>query len=636
MKQAEQVTITSDAPGADLLLLGNEAIARGAVEAGATVLASYPGTPSSEIGQAVIDAARDLKHMYVEWSVNEKVAFEVAYAASMTGVRTMTTMKHVGLNVAHDPLMTAANMGVGGGMVLVAADDPAMHSSQNEQDSRYVARQAYLPVFEPSTGQEAKDMMADAFRLSEEWGQIIMLRSVTRLSHARSKVTLGQIDRLDREAEFEKDSSRWVCQPSNSRRHRLEMLERLARIKAAAETFSYNKLEARPGAKLGIIACGLGWAYLREAVDWLGIADQVSVLKLGMTYPIPEGLVRQLLESVPQVLVVEEGEPIVEQQVKWFAQENKIDRTIRGKDVVPLVGELSTRKLMESLAKVLEVEMPVDFGALDSIGAEAMPLLPLRPPALCSGCPHRASLYAEGAAIRKYEREFKVDVPRSGDIGCYGLGFFAPLSSDDTQLCMGGSFGLAQGISQAIGTRTIAHIGDSTFFHSGMPSLVNAVFNKAQTTFLILDNAITGQTGFQEDPATGVNARGEETEVIKPEDVARACQVKFVEVVDPFEVDKTIETIGRALRFDGPSVVVARQASQVLKQRDLKKAGQKFAPCEIDKEECTDCKICANKLGCPAILIEDGHVVIDASQCTGCLVCAAVCPSDAIRTKGSN
>jgi indolepyruvate ferredoxin oxidoreductase alpha subunit len=636
MEQTEEVTIISEAPGVDLLLLGNEAIARGAIEAGVTVLASYPGTPSSEIGQAVIDAAKDFGHMYVEWSANEKVGFEVAYAASMTGVRAMTTMKHVGLNVAHDPLMTACNMGVNGAMVVVVADDPSMHSSQNEQDSRYVAMQGYLPVLEPSTGQEAKDLMADAFKLSEKWGQVVIFRSVTRLSHARSKVTLGEIERPEREAHFDKSTTRWVCLPTNSRKHRLNVIERFARIREAADTFPYNRLDLKPGAKLGIIAGGLSWAYLTEAVKWMGIEDQVSLLKLGMTYPIPARLTLQLLEAVSEVLVVEELEPVVENQVKVLAQENKITRKVHGKNVVPLAGELSTRKVMEAVAKVLPAEMPVDFVALDRIGAQADALLPLRPPALCAGCPHRASLYAEGVAARKYKREFGVDVPRSGDIGCYGLGFYPPLKSDNTQLCMSGSIGAAQGIAHAAGVPTMAHIGDSTFFHSGLSSLANAVFNKANVTLLVLDNAITGQTGFQEDPATGMNAMGEATEAIKPEDVARSLQVKFVEVVDPFDVDKTIETLGRALRWEGPSVVVARQSCQVMEQRDLKKRGERFVPCEIDREACNDCKVCVKRLGCPAILIEDGHVVIDASQCTGCLVCATVCPSDAIKARGSN
>jgi indolepyruvate ferredoxin oxidoreductase, alpha subunit len=637
MQAAERLSITSDAPGANLLLLGNEGIARGAIEAGLSVLSSYPGTPSSEIAQAVIDAAKELPGMYVEWSTNEKLGFEVAYTASMTGIRAMTTMKHVGLNVAHDPLMTACNMGVKGGMVLVVADDPHMHSSQNEQDSRYVALQGYLPVLEPSTGQEAKDMTADAFRLSEEWGQIVLLRPVTRLSHARSRVTLGAIERLGREASFDKDSSRWVCQPSNSRRHRLEMLARHARIKEAANTLKYNTLDLKPGSKLGIVASGLGWAYLQEALRWMGMADQVSVLKLGMTVPIPDRLVLELLDAVPEVLVIEDSEPIIENQIKVLAQDQKITKTIHGKDVVPVTGELTTRKVIEALAEVMAVEMPVDFQALDAIGSQADPLLPLRPPALCAGCPHRASLYAEGVAAKKYKREFKKEVVgRSGDIGCYGLGFFPPLSSDDTQICMSASFGAAQGIAQATGGPTMAHIGDSTFFHSGLSSLANAVFNQANVTFLILDNAITAQTGFQEDPATGKDAQGRPCPVIKPEDIARACQVGFVEVVDPFDVDATIETMGRALRFEGPAVIVCRQACQVLKQRELKEQGKRFVPCEIDREACNDCQLCAKRLGCPAILVEDGHVVIDAGQCTGCLVCATVCNRDAIKTKGSN
>jgi len=637
MPQVDQLSITSDAPGKELLLLGNEAIARGAIEAGVTVLASYPGTPSSEIGQAIIDAARDFPHMYVEWSTNEKIGFEVAYSASMTGVRAMTTMKHVGLNVAHDPLLTASNMGVKGGVVLVVADDPRMHSSQNEQDSRYVALQAYLPVFEPSTGQEAKDMMAEAFRLSEEWGQIIMLRSVTRLSHARSNIVLGRIDRPERVAEFDRDSNRWVCQPTTSRRHREEMLARWEGIKKQVNSLRFNNLDLKPGAKLGVITTGLGWAYLQDSLSWLGIEDQVSVLKLGMSVPIPDRLVLELIEASPKVLVVEDSEPIIENQVKVLAQEHKIAQTIHGKDIVPLVGELSTRRVVEAVAQLLDVRMPVDFARLDSIGAEADSLLPLRPPALCAGCPHRASLYAEGVAARKYKTEFKKPVVgRHGDIGCYGLGFFPPLSSDDTQICMGASFGAAQGVAQMTGGPTIAHIGDSTFFHSGLPSLANAVFNNANVTFLILDNAITGQTGFQESPATGRNASGGIVPAIKPEDVARAYQVPFVEVVDPFDVQSAIDVVGRALRAEGPAVVVCRQACQVLKLRELKGQGQRFVPCEIDRELCNDCQVCAKKLGCPAILIEDGHVVIDAGQCTGCLVCASVCPSDAIGTVGSD
>jgi len=442
-------------------------------------LASYPGTPSSEIGQAVIDAARDLKHMYVEWSVNEKVAFEVAYAASMTRCQDHDYHEARGSERCSRPAYDRLQHGGGRRDGAGGRRRPAMHSSQNEQDSRYVARQGYLPVFEPSTGQEAKDMMADAFRLSEEWGQIVMLRSVTRLSHARSKVTLGEIDRLGREAEFDKDSSRWVCQPTNSRRHRLEMLERLARIKAAADAFPYNKLDARPGAKLGIIACGLGWAYLKEAVDWLGIADQVSCSKLGMTYPIPEGLVAQLLESVPQVLVVEEGEPIVEQQVKWFAQENRIDRTIHGKDVVPVVGELSTRKLMESLAKVLDVRCPWTSGRSTALALKPCPYC------LCARRPSARVVRTAPLSMPKARRYASTNgssrwtSPGAVTSAATAWAFFAPLSSDDTHSAWR-VLRARPGISQAIGARTVAHIGDSTFFHSGMAPLVNAVFKQGE------------------------------------------------------------------------------------------------------------------------------------------------------------
>lgn len=634
MSQVKELTLSSDAPGARLFVLGNEAIARGDIEAGVRVVASYPGTPSSEIMEALIGAARDTG-MYIEWSVNEKVAFEVAFAASMSGLRAMAIMKHVGVNVAHDPLMTSSYMGAKGGLVLVTADDPSMWSSQNEQDNRYIAMQGYIPVLEPSSGQEAREMTADAFKLSEEFGQLFMLRTVTRISHARVDVTLGEITEEKRKGHFEKNPSRWVCLPANERKNRVLLVERMARIKKAVNSLHYNKLELVKDARLGVIASGIGYAYLRDAIKWLGIEDKVSLLKIGTPYPIPDELTIKLLESVKQVVVVEELEPIVENQVKVLAQEHKVDAAIHGKDVVPLIGELSTRKVVEALAKVIDVKLPADFRQLDRIEKETEALLPVRPPALCPGCPHRATLYAANVAIVRYKKEFKVEPIKPGDIGCYGLGFNPPLNSDDTAICMGGAYGIANGLAHATDVPVIAHLGDSTFFHSGMAPMVNAVYNNARIVMLVLDNAITGQTGFQPNPCSGLTALGANAPVIKPEDVARACQVPFVEVVDPFDVDKTVDTIGRALRFNGPALVVSRQGCQILEQRAMKKKGEKIVPYEIDSDVCNDCRLCVNLLGCPAIVFEADRVVIDALQCSGCSVCAQICPTDAITKKGS-
>jgi indolepyruvate ferredoxin oxidoreductase alpha subunit len=615
-------------------MLGNEAIARGAIEAGVGVVASYPGTPSSEITQALVYAAKDID-MYVEWSVNEKVAFEVALAASMCGVRAMAIMKHIGVNVAHDPLMTASYMGAKGGLVLVSADDPEMWSSQNEQDNRYIGIQGYIPVLEPSSAQEAKDMMADAFKLSEEFKHMFMLRSVTRMSHARSDVVLGEITGKKRKGHFEKDPSRWVCLPANQRRNRRLMIDRLSRIKKAVNNLPYNQLTLVEGAKQGIIACGISYTYVLEALRWLGLDNELPLLKIGTPYPVPEELTKRFLESVPEMLVVEELEPIVQNQVKVIAQDADIHVKIHGKNLVPLTGELSTRKVVEAVVKFVGVRPPVNFTELDRLAEEIAPVLPFRPPTLCPGCPHRATFYAINVACRHYKRDFGIEPVLPGDIGCYTLGYNPPLNSDDIAICMGGAFGIGNGLSHVIEAPVVAHLGDSTFFHSGIPPMLNAVYNKANITMVVMDNSATAQTGFQPHPGTGSTALGEPAVQLKPEDIARACKVEFVEVIDPFEVKKTIDTIERALRFDGPAVVVCRRICRVLEQREWKRRRKKTMTYRIDLDKCNDCRLCVTALGCPAIIRDDNNVAIDISQCNGCGVCAQICPVDAIIQGGS-
>jgi indolepyruvate ferredoxin oxidoreductase alpha subunit len=627
MQSVERPTITSDAPGKSMFMLGNEAIARGAIEAGVQVYAAYPGTPSSEISETLINLSKELGY-YGEWSVNEQVAFEVAFGASMCGVRSMTSMKHVGLNVAHDPLMSATYIGALGGFVLVDADDPGEWSSQNEQDNRFIAEQAYLPIFEPSSPQEAKDMTADAFRFSEQFGQIIMLRTVTRLSHARGDVKLGPITKEKRTGEF-KPGDRWQCMPAWSRKNRGLMIERLARIKEAADTLPYNQVKLVKGAKLGIIACGISYNYALEALRWLGMEDKVSVLKIGTPYPLPEKLVKQLLSSVPEALVVEELEPFVENHTKVIAQEADIRVKIHGKDVVPVKLELSTRKVVEAIVKLTGVKTPIDFSEIDKRVEDISAILPQRPPTLCAGCPHRSTFHAINVAARKVKKDLGQRV-LTGDIGCYSLGIYPPLNAYDTAICMGSGFGVANGM--AIGQKgpVVGHLGDSTFFHAGIPPLINAVFNKTKVTLVILDNSATAMTGFQPNPGSpGNNDPG-----IKPEEVARACGAKFVEVVNCFDLKKTTEVIEQAMRFEGPAVVVARGLCGILSQRERRQKGVKTVPYHIDLDTCTDCKLCLNSLGCPAIVIENERVNIDASQCDGCGLCAQVCPSKSIVQDG--
>jgi len=374
----KELTISSDAPGERLFVLGNEAIARGAIEAGVQVAAAYPGTPSSEILETLAGVAKELD-MYVEWSTNEKVAFEVALAASICGVRAMASMKHVGVNVAHDPLMLASYIGAKGGLVLVSADDPWMWSSQNEQDNRYIALQGYIPVLEPSSVQEAKDMMADAFKLSEQFRHLFILRSVTRISHARGDIVLGEISKERRKGSFKKDASWLVYTPSVARKNRPLMLERFESIKKAVNTLTYNQLHLADSAKLGIIACGLSYSYALEAVKWLGVEDRVSILKIGTPHPLPEELVKRLLNSVREILVVEELEPFVELHVKGIAVDANIPVKIHGKDLLPVIGELSTRKVTEAIAKLMNSKLPIDFAKLDKLEQETAPLLPCRP-----------------------------------------------------------------------------------------------------------------------------------------------------------------------------------------------------------------------------------------------------------------
>jgi indolepyruvate ferredoxin oxidoreductase alpha subunit len=586
-----------------MFMLGNEAIARGAIEAGVQVVAAYPGTPSSEISETLVNNSKNTG-MYAEWSINEKVAFEVALAGSISGLRSLSIMKHVGMNVAHDPIMTASYMGARGGLVVISADDPGQWSSQNEQDNRYLARQAYIPVLEPCSAQEAKDMMVDAYRLSEEFGQMFMLRSVTRIGHARSNVVLGGIEAGKRQAKFVKDPVKLICLPANYRINRRLVIQRMLKIKGVVDTLPYNHLTIRKGAKLGVITCGISYGYALEAIRWLGLEDSVSILKIGTPYPMPEKLTQQFLKSVPEVMVVEELEPFVEDAVKVIAQQSGIAVKIHGKDVVPLAGELESRLVAEALSKLTGAKPPVDFAAIDKLREETAALLPLRPPTMCAGCPHRASAYAINIAARRYQQANGKEPVKTGDIGCYALAANAPLNSDDTAICMGGAFGLGNGFAHVLDVPVIAHLGDSTFFHSGIPPMINAVYTKSKMVMVVMDNSTTGMTGFQPHPG----ASGDPAVNVKIEEVARGSGVKFVEVVDSFDLPKLIDVLERAIKFDGPSVVVARRLCSILDQREKRKTGEKAVPYVVDPAKCMAGAPPACQATCPLHIDIRGYV----------------------------
>ncbi len=604
MNKVAEITPASDAPGATLFMLGNEAIARGAIEAGVQVVAAYPGTPSSEITETLVNNAK-ITGMYAEWSINEKVALEVAMAGAMSGLRSLAIMKHVGVNVAHDALTSASYMGLGG-LVLISADDPGQWSSQNEQDNRYIARQCYIPVLEPATAQEGKDMMVEAYRLSEEFGQMFMLRSVTRIGHARSDVVLGGIEGQKRQGKFTRDFQRLVCLPANFRVNRRMVIQRMARIKEVVDTLPYNHMTLKKGAKLGVIASGISYGYAVEAIRWMGLEDKISVLKIGTPYPLPVKMTQQFLKSVPEALVVEELEPFVEDGVKVIAKDSDISVKIHGKDLIPLAGELSTRQVAEALSKLTGVRPPVDFAEIDKLREETAALLPLRPPTMCAGCPHRASAYAINIAIRRYQKETGIEPVKTGDIGCYALSANPPLNADDVAICMGGAFGLANGFAHVQDAPVVAHLGDSTFFHSGIPPMINAVYNKANVTMVVMDNSTTGMTGFQPHPG----ASGDVANDVKIEDIARASGVKMVEVVDAFDLPKLIDVLEKAIKFKGPSVIVARRLCNILDQREKRKAGEKTVAYVVEPEKCVAGSPPACQATCPLHIDIRGYIAL--------------------------
>lgn len=571
------------------LMLGNEAVARGAYEAGVRVAVAYPGTPSTEITENMAKYSKD--EVYCEWAPNEKVALEVAIGASMGGARAICCMKHVGVNVAADPLFTAAYTGVRGGLVLVAADDPGMHSSQNEQDSRFYARSAHVPMLEPADSAECREYVMRAFEISEKYDTPVMLRLVTRIAHARSLVEEGVRQEIPLK-DYEKDIKKYVMMPGNAKGRHVVVEAREKKLEEEIDALGFNRVEMAD-TKVGVVCSGSAYQYVKEALP------NVSVLKLGMVYPLPEKLIRDFASKVDQLLVVEELEPFFEDAIKAMGI------PCSGKDKTGLQGELFVRKVGRL------------FGGEADCGPAETQGVPMRPPVLCPGCPHRAVFY-----VLK-----KLGLTVAADIGCYTLGAMPPLAAVDSVVCMGASIGMALGLEKARGRdfakKTVAVIGDSTFVHSGITGLVDMVYNQGHSTVIIVDNSTTGMTGHQPNPTTGFNVRGE----IAPQlDVVKLCEaigVPSVRVVDPFNMKELEQTIMEESEKDVPSVIIARRPCALLVKK-------KTAPCAINTDKCRKCGMCM-KIGCPAILkAENGQVSIDASLCNGCGLCKEMCHFGAI------
>ena len=567
------------------LLSGDEAVARGAWEAGCHVAAAYPGTPSTEI----LEALSTYKDVYCEWSTNEKVALEVALGASISGARALAAMKHVGMNVAADPLFSSAYIGARGGLVIVTADDPGLHSSQNEQDNRFYGLMAKLPVLCPSDSQEAKEFTRRAFDISEEFDIPVILRLTTRSAHSSGIVELG--DRQARPVKgYEKQITKNMILPAFAKVRHIDLERRMDRVRAWNEKSDLNRIEK--GAKeRGVICDGVAYQYARE------VLPDASFLKLGMVWPFPEDLVRRFAETVDELVVVEEVDPFIELQVR------ALGFTVTGKDKLPRTGELSPRVIRDTLA-------------VPAAPVEPEPDLPNRPPSLCPGCPHTGMFWA----LQKQKLFI------GGDIGCYTLGGLPPHDAMDTCIDMGASISAAHGCDKALGDtdprRRVAVIGDSTFFHSGITGLINTVYNQSNVVTIISDNRTTGMTGHQPHPGTGKTLMGKDTVAIDPAEVARACGITNILAVDPYKTKETRKQIRAFLAEPGPSVIISRRPCALLiKLHDT--------PRQVDPDKCVGCKTCIS-LGCPALSFSDGKSHVIATVCVGCGMCADVCPKGAI------
>ena len=570
------------------LMLGNKAFARGLYEAGCSVVSSYPGTPSTE----VTEEAAKYDEIYCEWAPNEKVAMEVAFGASLAGKRSFCGMKHVGLNVAADPLYTCSYTGVNGGMVICVADDPGMHSSQNEQDSRHYAIASKVPMLEPSDSAECIEFVKRAFEMSEEYDTPVIIKMCTRVAHSQSVVEIGERI-MPEEKEYEKNIAKYVMMPGNAIRRHPFVEERTRKLAEYADNCFFNRVEMG-NTSVGVITSSTSYQYVKEI-----FGEKASILKLGMVNPLPEKLILDFASKVEKLIIVEELDPIIENHCK------ALGLTVTGKDVLPIEGEFSQGLLADKLG--------LETNEYISLEEE----LPGRPPVMCAGCPHRGLFYTLS----------KNKITVLGDIGCYTLGAVAPLSAMEMTLCMGASVSSIHGFNKALGQKgesnTVAVIGDSTFMHSGMTGLANIAYNQSNSTVIILDNSITGMTGHQQNPTTGYNIKGDPAGKIDLESLCRAMGYNRVRVVDPYDLSECEKVIKEELAADEPSVIISRRPCALLKYV------KHNPPLQADPDKCKGCKACM-KLGCPAISMKNGKVVIDATLCVGCGVCTQLCKFDAL------
>ena len=570
------------------LMLGNAAVARGAYEAGVSVVSSYPGTPSTEITENIVN----YDDIYVEWAPNEKVAAEVAIGASIAGGRAMSCMKHVGLNVMADPVFTVSYTGVNGGLVLCVADDQGMHSSQNEQDSRHYAKASKIMMLEPSDSGECKDFTKQAYELSEQFDTPVFMRLSTRVSHSQSLVE--EEERPEKPLkDYVKDPQKYVMMPGNAIKRHVIVEERMAKLAEFAETTSLNTVEDN-GSKIGVIAAGIAYMYAKEA-----LGDKVNYLKLGMIYPMPTKLIQDFASKCDKVYVIEELDPFIEEHCK------NIGVNVLGKECFTLLGEYTPSMIKKAVLN----EDAAEFNSIEEN-------IPVRPPVMCAGCPHRGTFY-----VLK-----KLGLTVSGDIGCYTLGATPPLQSLDTTICMGASVSAAHGMAKARGAefnkKLVSVIGDSTFMHSGITGLVDIVYNKGNNTVIILDNSITGMTGHQDNPTTGYTIRKEPTKQVNLIALCKSIGIEHIVVADPFDIKNFEKVVKEETEREEPSVIIAQRPCALLKT--VKYTGH----CKIT-DNCKKCKMCM-KLGCPAISLDGDSVKIDTTQCNGCGLCVNVCPFDAI------
>jgi indolepyruvate ferredoxin oxidoreductase, alpha subunit len=574
------------------LMLGNAAVARGLYEAGCDFISSYPGTPSTEI----TEEAAKFKDIYCEWAPNEKVALETAFGASLAGKRAFCAMKHVGLNVAADPLFTVAYTGVNAGLVIGVADDPGMHSSQNEQDSRHHAVAAKIPMLEPSDSAEALSFAKTAYEISEKFDTPVLLKMCTRISHSQSVVETGERAEYPVK-KYEKNITKYVMAPANAVRRHPVVEERLKKIAEWAETSGINRVE-KGTSKLGIITSSTCYQYAKEV-----FGDEAGILKLGMVNPLPADTIRNFASGYNTVVVIEELDPVIENFCK------SIGINVHGKDMFPLCGEFSQNMIAHAFGKAGK---PVK-----TLGET----IPVRPPVMCAGCPHRGMFYALA----------KNKITVLGDIGCYTLGSAAPLSAMEMTLCMGASVSALHGFNKALGKdsegKTVGVIGDSTFCHSGFTGLASIAYNQSNSTVIILDNSITGMTGHQQNPSTGKNLYGEPAGKIDLEALVKAMGISRVRVVDPYDIAACETAVKEELAVSEPSVIISRRPCVLLKEV------KHSLPYRVDTAKCVSCKSCM-KIGCPALAIKDGKANVDVTLCVGCGVCKQMCKFDALKSSG--